>query len=120
MYEEALKLDAQTIRELLSAKNYNELSGRIQNVEWSRFVSCRDKTVSKEKIEAVKDLREQVKEIVSGLKKDYFYQKPEEMAADMQICLPYMEELVGLVKCFSQRFDAKKMCIRDRYTSVLR
>ena len=30
------------------------------------------------------------------------------MAADMQICLPYMEELVGLVKCFSQRFDAKK------------
>lgn len=26
----------------------------------------------------------------------------------MQICLPYMEELVGLVKCFSQRFDAKK------------
>ena len=108
VYEEALKLDAQTIRELLSAKNYNELSGRIQNVEWSRFASCRDKTVSKEKIEAVKDLREQVKEIVSGLKKDYFYQKPEEMAADMQICLPYMEELVGLVKCFSQRFDAKK------------
>ena len=49
-----------------------------------------------------------MKEIVSGLKKDYFYQKPEEMAADMQICLPYMEELVGLVKCFSQRFDAKK------------
>ena len=108
VYEEALKLDAQTIRELLSAKNYNELSGRIQNVEWSRFASCRDKTVSKEKIEAVKDLREQVKEIVSGLKKDYFYQKPEEMAADMQICLPYIEELVGLVKCFSQRFDAKK------------
>ena len=107
-YEEALKLDAQTIRELLSAKNYNELSGRIQNVEWSRFASCRDKTVSKEKIEAVKDLREQVKGIVSGLKKDYFYQKPEEMAADMQICLPYMEELVGLIKCFSQRFDAKK------------
>ena len=62
VYEEALKLDAQTIRELLSAKNYNELSGRIQNVEWSRFASCRDKTVSKEKIEAVKDLREQVKE----------------------------------------------------------
>ena len=108
VYEEALKLDAQTIRELLSAKNYNELSGRIQNVEWSRFASCRDKTVSKEKIEAVKDLREQEKGIVSGLKKDYFYQKPEEMAADMQICLPYMEELVGLVKCFSQRFDAKK------------
>ena len=108
VYEEALKLDAQTIRELLSAKNYNELSGRIQNVEWSRFASCRDKTVSKEKIEAVKDLREQVKGIVSGLKKDYFYQKPEEMAADMQICLPYMEELVGLVKCFSQRFDVKK------------
>lgn len=108
VYEEALKLDAQTIRELLSAKNYNELSGRIQNIEWSRFASCRDKTVSKEKIEAVKDLREQVKGIVSGLKKDYFYQKPEEMAADMQICLPYMEELVGLVKCFSQRFDAKK------------
>ena len=108
VYEEALKLDAQTIRELLSAKNYNELSGRIQDVEWSRFASCRDKTVSKEKIEAVKDLREQVKGIVSGLKKDYFYQKPEEMAADMQICLPYMEELVGLVKCFSQRFDAKK------------
>ena len=49
VYEEALKLDAQTIRELLSAKNYNELSGRIQNVEWSRFASCRDKTVSKEK-----------------------------------------------------------------------
>ena len=108
VYEEALKLDAQTIRELLSAKNYNELSGRIQNVEWSRFASCRDKTVSKEKIEAVKDLREQVKDIVGGLKKDYFYQKPEEMAADMQICLPYMEELVGLVKCFSQRFDVKK------------
>ena len=43
VYEEALKLDAQTIRELLSAKNYNELSGRIQNVEWSRFASCRDK-----------------------------------------------------------------------------
>ena len=53
------------------------MADKIKNI----FVSHQHNDA--DKIEAVKDLREQVKGIVSGLKKDYFYQKPEEMAADI-------------------------------------
>ena len=108
VYEETLKLDQRTVADLLSAKSYGEMSERIQAVDWAKLPPCRDKTVSKEKTGAVQGLRAQIKDIIGDLKKDYFYQNPEEMAADMQVCLPYMEELISLVKCFASRFEEKK------------
>lgn len=107
-YEETLKLDQRMVKDLLNTKSYREMSRCIQSVDWSKLKPCRDKTVSKEKIEAVQGLRAQIKDIVGDLEEDYFYQTPEEMAADMQVCLPYMEELVSLIKSFAKRFEEKK------------
>ena len=107
-YEETLKLDRQIVKDLLSAESYSEMSKRVRSVDWSKLKACRDKTVSREKIEAVQGLRAQIKDIVGDLEEDYFYQSPEEMAADIQICLPYIEELVSLVKSFTGRFEEKK------------
>ena len=108
MYEETLKLDMKAIESLLNADGYEEMSKLLADLKWSTLSPCRDKTVSKEKTSAVQELRKQRKKIVDDLIKSYFYQTSEEMAADMQMCLPYMEELVSLVKSFARRFDEKK------------
>ena len=108
VYEETLQLNLRTVSNLLQAENYQEMSENIVLADWGKLRPCRDKNVSKEKIEEVKNLREQMKDIVDELKDDYFYQSPQEMAKDMKICFPYMEELVELVKRFAKRFDEKK------------
>ncbi len=68
----------------------------------------RKKEVSQEKILQVKEIRDQVKELVKDLTGQYFYEEPEEILRDIKICRPYMEELARLVKLFTGQFEEKK------------
>ena len=68
----------------------------------------KDKTVSEDKIAQVKKLREMVKGVVKNIAAQYFYETPEAMIEDMNLCAPAMEELADLVRLFGSRFEEKK------------
>ena len=107
-YEAALEKDLIVIENLQSARTYRQQSEAFANVKWARLPVNKDKTVSEEKITQVKKLREMVKGVVKNIAAQYFYETPEAMIEDMNLCAPAMEELADLVRLFGSRFEEKK------------
>ena len=107
-YEAALEKDLIVIEDLQSARTYRQQSEAFANVKWARLPVNKDKTVSEEKITQVKKLREMVKGVVKNIAAQYFYETPEAMIEDMNLCAPAMEELADLVRLFGSRFEEKK------------
>ena len=107
-YEAALEKDLIVIEDLQSARTYRQQSEAFANVKWARLPVNKDTTVSEEKITQVKKLREMVKGVVKNIAAQYFYETPEAMIEDMNLCAPAMEELADLVRLFGSRFEEKK------------
>ena len=107
-YEVALEKDLIVIEDLQSARTYRQQSEAFANVKWARLPVNKDKTVSEDKIAQVKKLREMVKGVVKNIAAQYFYETPEAMIEDMNLCAPAMEELADLVRLFGSRFEEKK------------
>ena len=78
------------------------------NVKWARIAANKDKTVSEEKIEQVKKIRELVKGIVKNISGQYFYESPQELVEDLKLCAPAMEELGDLVRLFAEKFEEQQ------------
>ena len=108
VYETTLEKDLQVIENLCGITSYEKLGEEIQNVKWARIATNKDKTVSEEKINLVKDIRELVKGIIKNIKMQYFYESPQELVNDLTLCMPAMEELADLVRIFANRFEEQK------------
>jgi len=107
-YETTLVKDMDVIQRLLNAQTYGEMFESFHEVKWPRLAPNKDKSVSVEKTELVKLLREDYKGYVKDLAAQYFFQKEEEMLEDLKVCCPYMEELASLVSGFALKFEGKK------------
>jgi len=107
-YETTLLKDMDVIESLKLAENYGQMYEQFNNVKWPRLAANRDKTVSAEKTELVKSIREDYKSYVKDLVSQYFFQNEEEMLSDIRVCRPYMEELAALVNDFALKFEEKK------------
>lgn len=107
-YEAVLEKDLSVIENLQSARTYRQQSEAFANVKWARLPVNKDKTVSEDKITQVKKIREMVKGVVKNIVAQYFYETPEALIEDMNLCAPAMEELADLVRLFGDRFEEKK------------
>lgn len=108
VYENTLISDQNLLEELLSEDTFSSLTDKMRTVKWARLASNRDKTVSEDKIEQVKIIREQVKDLVGGLVSQYFYQSMEETLQDLKVCRPNVLVLTELVNLFAKRYENKK------------
>lgn len=107
-YEETLRLDMQMIEGFLEIQTYGEMNRTMGHVKWTRLATNRDKNVAEEKVSHVKAIREEVKTLVKDMSSQYFYQDMEGVLADIRLCRPQVNVLVGLVKEFARRFEEKK------------
>lgn len=107
-YEETLLKDLEVIELLKGAQTYGQMFESFHTVKWPRLAPNKDKTVSVEKTELVKSIREDYKGYVKDLASQYFFQQEEEMLKDLAVCRPYMEELAALVNDFALKFEEKK------------
>lgn len=107
-YEATLLKDLEIINYLSQAETYEKFYDRFQSVSWPRLAANKDKTVSPEKANLVKAIRDDYKDFVKDLMSQYFFQNGEEMVNDLKICRLYMEELADLVNDFGQKFEEKK------------
>ena len=98
------------IEMLLQTKGYEERVEAFADFSFKRIPSIRTKDpMIKEKQEAAKAIRDEVKTMVQNLGKDSFRVSLLEMQREAKSLYPYMEILILLVKRFSERFLACKL-----------
>lgn len=107
-YEENLKQDMEMLDRLNEIHTYSEMYEAINSVKWNRLAPNRSKTGSEEKTAYVRGSRDEVKGLIADLKEQYFYQAPEEMLQDLEVCRPAAAELADLVGRFAARFESVK------------
>ena len=108
MYGDMLDSDLQELERLQQAENFDAMYSAAAGFKWKRLSSRKDDTVSPDKKEKVKKLREQAKSLLKGMQEDYFYAPREVWQQDMQDALPSVVTLTELVKRFAHMLDEKK------------
>ena len=108
MYLDTLEADKNTIDRLASAESLQELYERFSVLSFGRIRSKKDDSVSPEKREKAREIRNSVKDLLNGLAKKYFYASPQAQAERMAACAPYVSCLLSLTDDFRMRLDAKK------------
>lgn len=108
MYASAIQKDLELLEEIQRMSTYSGLYKRITSISWVKLPPNRDKTVSSDKAEQVKLIRDEVKNLIKDLNRQYFYVPLEEILEDLKRCLPMVKELTNLVIRFSSCFEEKK------------
>lgn len=108
MYADMLEADLMMLQKAEGAPGFREMYAEITGLKWKRLSTKKDETVSLEKKEQVKALREQVKKLVKEIAGTYFYEEPEELIKDMADSYGTMKVFTELVRQFADAFAEKK------------
>lgn len=107
-YEAAIVSDMERIRKLRKAESFQKLQEALSELSFDRLATNRDQSISEEKIQTVKSLRDQVKKELTSIRDQFFYETVEELKGDLRRAKPFVQELVRLTVAFGQAFEAKK------------
>ncbi len=107
MYGTALVSDLEKYRALLDVSSFCELYDALSNLKYDRLANSKGYN-NKELLEFVKGLREQAKDIVKKICRQYFFCSPEMMIEQLTRTEPMLEEAVRLTKQFAEEFSAAK------------
>lgn len=108
MYEKAVRSDLEKYESLSKLTSFCELSGALSDIKYDRLASSRGFEGDPDKLELVKSLREQAKDVVKKLCRQYFFCSPETMIGQLERTEPMLEEVVRLTKQFADEFAAAK------------
>lgn len=108
MYAEMLESDLVSAEKLENERELEKLYGLAQGFIWKRLSGKRDDTVSPEKKEAVKKLRDQAKKLLKEMQEIYLYAPLEVWTREMGDAGESMRMLAHLVKQFSRMFQERK------------
>ncbi len=106
-YLDALEADGELLGTLRAKKSYKELSEAFSELSFQALSRKKCET-TEEKKDQVKALRGTYKDILTKLKKDYFFAEPGQLAEDMAAMAPLLQVLVGLCAEYGARFAKKK------------
>lgn len=108
MYGDMLESDREMLEGILAADTFAGLYERILSANWKRLSAKKDKSVSPEKRDQVKALRDQMKKLVKDLAATYFYERPKELLEDMESSYGVMKVFTELVIRFGEAFAEQK------------
>lgn len=108
MYEKAVRSDLEKYEGLSKLTSFCELSVALSDIKYDRLASSRGFEGDPDKLELVKSLREQAKDVVKKLCRQYFFCSPEMMIGQLERTEPMLEEVVRLTKQFADEFAAAK------------
>lgn len=108
MYEKAVQSDLEKYEGLSRLTSFCELYGALSDIKYDRLASSRGFEGDPDKLELVKSLREQAKDVVKKICKQYFFCSPEMMIEQLERTEPMLEEVVRLTKQFADEFAAAK------------
>ena len=109
LYAPMLEHDLLQIREMQKLKDYYHLYIQMHAMKWDRLSGKKQPDVNPELMKAVKELRQEAKDLYGWLKKNYYSDEPESMLAKEKRILPGLLVLLRLTKDFSRRFQEEKL-----------
>ncbi|RKM58033.1 helicase-exonuclease AddAB subunit AddA [Butyrivibrio sp. X503] len=108
MYGELLEKEAEAVSKLTSCASYDELFDAVRGISFDRLPSKKDDSVSPDKREAAKDLRDSAKKDIKKIAEEYLM-LPSDMVCDqMKLCDRAVKELCRLTLLYKQMFDERK------------
>lgn len=107
-YLPALMSDADLLLSLTGLPDYESRYRVFSELNFARLSAKRDPLVDETKKDGVKAIREEIKKGIGDLKKEFYFQEPSEMLADMNQAAGAVRVLVELTKEFAAEFAAKK------------
>lgn len=87
---------------------FETLAARVQGISYARMAPKKDDSVSAEKRELVKAMRERVKSLLGTLSEKYFASGPKQWLAECRQADAALCELVDLALLFGERLTEKK------------
>lgn len=111
MYEEAIRMDQKILGQAEEVCRKQDFDGCVKLLSGFKFAALsrkKDDTVSQSKREEVKRNRDQIKEILKGMRERYFYGNAENVLAELKLCRGPVEELISLTEEFIDAFSEKK------------
>lgn len=108
-YLDALLCDGDQLKALVSKGTYQEFYEAFCGFSWEKLkrVSKKD-PVDQVLKERVKAIRKEVKDLIDGIRKNFFYQPPDQMAEDILAAAPAINTLLSLTMEFRERLKARK------------
>lgn len=108
MYEKVIRSDMEKYEQIAASGDFLELYGALTGMTYDRLPSSRGFSGDKEKLELVKEIRNEAKETVKKLNRQYFFCTPQVMAEQLERTAPMAEELVRLTEEFADAFAEEK------------
>lgn len=108
MYAEMLEDDQVQLTRMMQAECFEEMYECMSALKWKTLSRKKDESVSIEKREAVKALRDSVKKMAKDLTASYFYEEPQEIWQDMADTARTMQVFAKLVNQFAAAFAEEK------------
>lgn len=90
------------------AVSYDDVYIAFGTLQFDRLPSKKDETIHPVKRELAKNIRNEVKELLMKLQKQYFYQSKEQIIAQMAVCKEAVTALIDVTLAFKEAFDEKK------------
>lgn len=108
MYADTLTADREQAEKLMEADGLQELYQAFGNLAFGRISAKKDPSVSQDKREAAKELRDASREVLKKIAEKYFSVSPQQHMAKMQITAPAVTMLLELVMDFCDRMEQGK------------
>ncbi|MFI3176088.1 MAG: helicase-exonuclease AddAB subunit AddA [Eubacteriales bacterium] len=108
MYAPLMEEELQALENMGKQDSYARLGEVVRGYKFGRLSSKKDESVSKEKREIVKGMRNQVKGELDKLREEFFYAPIEDLMVTLQDSALSVEMLLEVVIGFAHRFQAKK------------
>ncbi len=100
--------DLMQMERLNAAGTYRQMSKALSELSFGRLPSSRGYEGSKEKLDWVKEQRDQIKNAIKKIQADFFFAEEKEILTRLSAMEPVAEELMRLTEEFMDAFDRKK------------
>lgn len=108
MYEKAVRSDLEKYQKIASLDTFTQFLDAFTTIKYERLASSRGFDGDLEKLELVKQLREQAKDVVKKVCKQYFFCPLDVLLEQLRRTEPMIKEVVRLIKQFAEQFAAAK------------
>ncbi len=108
MYGEALESDLKLLTALENAESYGEKQEKFQQLAFTALSRKKDSSVSEDKKDQVKAIRDKVKKNLKEMKEQYFYESEEVLVAQMENAGKLAAMLIEFTENFMERYGQAK------------
>lgn len=108
MYAELMEAEQEVFTNLSKETDYESFYEKIGKIKFGRLSTKKDETVSLEKKEEVKTLRNQAKDLLTQIKENFFFVSPWQAYEDYIACETNIKALIDLTLSFMELYAEKK------------